>query len=189
MYVYMSIFIFIHVSILPNSCPPTESLCSDFSSQLISPKEASSSSILANSQIAKVFNIIQWQYWGLQTLTIVTMTGQAYVTCPMWVSGAKSEAVVILQGKSGWLIKDAGWARPSHVLRRLDPPSQWGPVKCLLFMLSASHCQLPAVLPLLMHSSERILYIVHAPETRHYYYIFIWMLNAIVSGDISIWTS
>lgn len=135
MHVCPYVWIFMYPS-SPNSAPPyiyLSALISLINLFLLKLPPAAPAE-QTHKQKKALFNTFQWQYWGLQTLIIVTMTGQAYVTCPAWVSEssppeANSEAMrpggegVIPSGKSDRFIKDAGQARPSQDLSLLDPPS------------------------------------------------------------------
>lgn len=114
---YVHICVDIHVSILSNFCSSLylSALISLINLFLLKLPPAALAE-QTHKQKKPLFNTFQWQFWGLQTLTIVTMTGQAYVTCLEWVSEfsppeANSEAGVIPSGKSDWLIKDAGWGK------------------------------------------------------------------------------
>lgn len=126
LYIYTCMFICvaIHVSILPNFCSSLylSALISLINLFLLKLPPAAPAQ-QTHKQKKALFNTFQWQSWGLQTLTIVTMTGQAYVTCQEWVSEssppeANSEVGVggwggwvIPSGKSDWFIKDAGWGK------------------------------------------------------------------------------
>lgn len=83
----MFICMAIHVSILPNFCSSLylSALISLINLFLLKLPPAAPAQ-QTHKQKKALFNTFQWQSWGLQTLTIVTMTGQAYVTCQEWVS-------------------------------------------------------------------------------------------------------